>query len=202
MKIGLMGGTFNPIHLGHLFISEHIRMNADLDKIVFIPSGNPPHKDSKEVISAKHRYNMVLLAIEDNPYFDLSTIEMDREGNSYTIDTIEELKRMYLEDEFFFIIGGDSLHELTKWKNPSELFKSVTFIVIGRQGIEEKRNLEKIKEYKELFNASIHYLDAPLIEISSTTIRNNLKDKKSIKYMVDPKVEDYIKHHELYKTED
>lgn len=202
MKIGLMGGTFNPIHLGHLFISEHIRMSANLDKVVFIPSGNPPHKNSKEVISAKHRYNMVLLAIDDNPYFEVSKIEIDRDGNSYTIDTIKELKSIHPEDEFYFIIGGDSLHELTKWKNAPELLKTITFIVIGRQGIEEKRNLEKIEEYKKLYNASIHYLDAPLIEISSTRIRDNLKEGKSIKYMVDRKVEAYIKDHDLYKMED
>lgn len=202
MKIGIMGGTFNPIHLGHLFISEYIRMNAPLDKVIFIPSGNPPHKDKKDLVSAKHRYNMVLLATEDNPFFEVSSIEMDRDGNSYTIDTVHELNRKYPNDDFYFIIGGDSLHELTKWKKATKLLETVSFIVIGRQGIDEESNLNKIEEYKRLFNASIYYLDAPLIEVSSTNIRNNLKEGKSIKYMVDSKVEEYIKDYDLYKTEE
>ncbi|TJX14765.1 nicotinate-nucleotide adenylyltransferase [Tissierella creatinini] len=199
MKIGLMGGTFNPIHLGHLLISEHIRMEAHLDKVLFIPSGHPPHKYESEVASALHRYNMALLATENNPYFEVSTIEIDREGNTYTIDTIEELKRKYPDDEFYFIIGGDTISELTKWKSPSILLQTLSFIVIGRSGIDKEWILKKIKGYEEKYNASMHYIDAPIIEISSTTIRHNLKNGKSVKYMVKTKVEEYIIIHNLYK---
>lgn len=202
MRIGLMGGTFNPIHLGHLIMCEYIRMDCNLDKVIFIPSSNPPHKDKSQVMSVAHRYDMVQLAIEDNPYFEVSSIEMDRQGNSYTIDTIEELKTQYKDDEFYFIIGGDNLHELIKWKDASKLLKTTSFIVIGRQGVDEDINMLKIKEYEEVYNAKIHYLNAPLIEISSTTIRDYLKEGKSIRYMVPKKVEDYIMLHKLYRSEE
>ncbi len=199
MKIGLMGGTFNPIHIGHLIIAEHIRTFAGLDKVVFIPTGHPPHKDEKELVSAEHRYNMVKIAIDDNPYFEASRIEIDRVGSTYTIDTVEELKKTYPEDEFFFLIGGDTLDELLKWKNHEKLLKTTQFILVGRSGVDEEKINKTIKKYKEEYDSSITYVKGPLIEISSTTIRDYLEREISIKYLVEKKVEKYIMEMELYK---
>lgn len=198
MKIGLMGGTFNPIHLGHLLVSEYIRENFPLDIIIFIPSGNPPHKDLDHVIDAHHRYNMVNLAIKDNPYFTISDIEIKRSGKSYTIDTIDEIKKSFPNDSIYFIIGGDSLYNLTTWKDYRSLFNKTSFILIDRHGIEENKMINYIKELKEEFGANIDYIDGPQIEISSTNIRKNLINNKSIKYMVTKEVEDYITNNRLY----
>lgn len=198
MKIGLMGGTFNPVHLGHLLISEYIRENFPLDLIIFIPSGNPPHKDLDHVIDANHRYNMVNLAIKDNPYFTISDIEIKRSGKSYTIDTIDEIKKRFPNDSIYFIIGGDSLYNLTTWKDYRSLFIKTSFILIDRHGIEENKMINYIKELKEEFGANIDFIDGPQIEISSTNIRKNLINNKSIKYMVTKEVEDYITKNRLY----
>lgn len=228
MKIGLLGGTFNPIHLGHLIISEYIRVNYPLDKIIFIPTGNPPHKNRNEIIDAYHRYKMVEMAIETNPFFELSDIEINRMGKSYTIDTIEEISSKYkeanmspnhppaccsgvtqhnncsqnLKDDIYFIIGGDTLFELTTWKEIDRLFKMTNFLVVGRHGIEDNRSIDKINELKSLYNARIQYFDGPGIEISSTGIRENIKNNKNIKYLVPESVENYIELNRLYVSED
>lgn len=201
MKVGLMGGTFNPIHLGHLLISEYIRDNFPLDKIIFIPSGNPPHKNWGELIATKHRYNMSLLATGSNQYFDVSSLEINRQGKSYTVDTINEFKSTYPNDEFYFIIGGDTLYELTKWHDYNKLFSITNFIVIDRPGFENIEILDKIEDLNRVYGASIFYIKGPLIDISSTQIRQNLKHNKSIKYLVPKEVEDYISFHKLYISE-
>lgn len=202
MKIGLMGGTFNPIHLGHLIISEYIRLSLPLDKIIFIPSGNPPHKDFDEIISVDHRYKMALLATNSNPYFQISLSEINRKGFSYTIDTIREFKEKLLNDELYFIIGADSLNELTSWKDYNLLFKITNFIAIGRPGLTEEYNLGKIKELNDIYDANIQYINGPLIEISSTDIRERISKNLSIKYLVQETVEEYIKLNRLYTLED
>lgn len=202
MKIGLMGGTFNPIHLGHLIISEFVRLSLPLDKIIFIPSGNPPHKDFDEIISVDHRYKMALLATNSNPHFQISLSEINRKGYSYTIDTIRELKEKLPNDELYFIIGADSLNELTSWKDYNLLFKITNFIAIGRPGLTEEYNLGKIKELNEKYDANIQYINGPLIEISSTDIREKISKNISIKYLVQETVEEYIKLNRLYILED
>lgn len=202
MRIGLMGGTFNPIHLGHLLISEYIRETFPLDKIIFIPSGNPPHKDLNLIVNAHHRYNMVELAIKDNPFFAISDIEVIRKGKSYTIDTIDEIKKNYPDDSIYFIIGGDSLSNLSTWKDYETLLKKTNFILIDRHGFEENKLTRYIKELEDKYGANIDYMDGPEIEISSTLIRENLINGKSIKYMVTKDVEDYIYNNSLYLLED
>ena len=202
MKIGLMGGTFNPIHLGHLIISEYIRLSLPLDKIIFIPSGNPPHKDFDEIISVEHRYKMAVLATNSNPHFQISLSEINRKGFSYTIDTIREFKEKLPGDELYFIIGADSLNELTSWKDYKQLFKITNFIAIGRPGLTDEYNLCKIVELKSLYDANIQYINGPLIEISSTDIRERISKNLSIKYLVQETVEDYIELNKLYTLED
>jgi len=201
MKIGLMGGTFNPIHQGHLIISEYIRVRFPLDKIIFIPSGTPPHKEELKTVSAEHRYNMVSLAIETNPYFDISSVEVNRKGKSYTVDTITEFKKLNPMDDLFFIVGADTIYDFINWKNYETLFSMTKFIVIGRYGLNVENNIEKINELKQKYNAQIIYMNGPLVDISSTDIRNRISEKESIKYIVPEKVEEYINENRLYVSE-
>ena len=199
MKIGIMGGTFNPIHLGHLMLSEYIREGLALDKVIFIPTGQPPHKDTSAVIDGIHRKAMTELAIEDNPYFFLSSIELDRKDKTYTIDTIKELKEQYKEHTFVMIMGPDSLMSIESWKDSSKLLKEIDFIVADRVSRENKEISKEIKRLNLKYNIDIKQLDIPLLEISSTQIRDRLKRNKSIKYLVKENVYRYILKNDLYK---
>nr|WP_300002099.1 nicotinate-nucleotide adenylyltransferase [Tissierella sp.] len=198
MKIGIMGGTFNPIHLGHLVLSEHIREEMGLDKIIFIPTGHPPHKDNSEVIEGYHRKAMVELSIGDNPCFDLSDIELKRIQKSYTIDTIYELKELYKDDRLIMIIGGDSLINIESWKEAEKLLREIEFVVADRVLREKKDIVEEIKRLNNKYEADIKYFDTPLIEISSTEIRDRMRSGKSIKYLVKEEVYRYILEKGLY----
>ena len=141
MKIGLLGGTFNPIHMGHLIISEYIRQVFPLDKVIFIPTGDPPHKNESTLIPALDRYEMTKLAIKTNPYFDVSDIELKRVGKSYTSDTIDAFKAELPQDELYFIIGGDILDELISWKDIRDVFKKIGFIMIGRNRLKDRKSV-------------------------------------------------------------
>ncbi|NLL81480.1 MAG: nicotinate-nucleotide adenylyltransferase [Tissierellia bacterium] len=202
MKIGLLGGTFNPIHMGHLIISEHIRQVFPLDKVIFIPSSDPPHKDQENLIPAYNRYEMTRLAIQSNPCFEISDIELKREGKSYTFDTIHAIKNEMPLDELYFIIGADILYELNTWKDISGIFKKIKFILVGRNRIEDHKIIKKIEEYNKGYNSSIYYIKGPHIEISSTLIRELVKEGKSIKYLVPKEVEGYIIENNLYTMGD
>ncbi len=194
MKIGLLGGTFNPIHYGHLINAEIIRENFQLDKILFIPSKHPVHKDLEGNIPSEDRFNMVKLAIAGNNSFDVSRIEIDRDGGSYTIITIKQLQVFYEKAELYLIIGSDSFNEIGIWKDSKEILQIVPLIVMKRPGYEKinKKIIETAKEVK--------FTDNPLIGISSSMIRDNIKNNKTIKYLVPVKVEDYIKKKGLYKN--
>lgn len=198
MKIGLMGGTFNPIHMGHLIISEFLRITFPLDKVIFIPSGNPPHKNN-DIAESNHRMAMVNLATSQNPFFEVSSIELKRTGKSYTIDTIKEIKDIYPNDQLYFIIGSDSLLDLTSWKDFESLISKTNFLICGRPENTEESILNKIDELTKEYNSNIIYIKGPLIEISSTLIRDRIKDQKSIKYLVTGEVEEYIYKNNLYK---
>lgn len=198
MKIGLLGGTFNPIHMGHLIISEYIREVFPLDKVIFIPTGDPPHKNESTLIPALDRYEMTKLAIKTNPYFDVSDIELKRVGKSYTSDTIDAFKAELPQDELYFIIGGDILDELISWKDIRDVFKKIGFIMIGRNRLKDNEIMKKINDYNKEYNSTIYYIEGPQIEISSTLIRELIKEKKSIRYLVPKEIEDYILYHDLY----
>lgn len=199
MKIGIMGGTFNPIHLGHLVLSEYIKDEMGLDKIIFIPTGNPPHKDNSEIAEGFHRKAMVDLSISDNPYFTLSDIELKRTKKTYTIDTIYELKRLYKNDTLSMIIGADSLINIGSWKDSDTLLKEVDFVVADRVLREKKNVVKEIERLNLKHGIKIRYFDTPLIEISSTEIRDRIRTDKSIKYLVREEVYRYIVKNNLYK---
>lgn len=194
MKIGLLGGTFNPIHNGHLGNAEIIKENFNLDKVLFIPSKYPVHKNLEGNVSSEDRYNMVKLAINDNKYFEASRIEIDREGESYFIITIKQLLDIYKDSELYLIIGADAFNEINIWKESKEILKTVSFIIMRRPG-HESINRKLIKMAKD-----VKFANNPLIEISSSEIRKNIRNNKSIKYLIPGKVEEYIIKKELYKN--
>lgn len=195
MKIGILGGTFNPIHMGHLMIAEHIRQEKNFDKIIFIPTGDPPHKDV-EVPGIK-RAEMVRLAIYDNKHFEMSSIEVNREGITYTVDTLRELKNIY--DEMYYIIGSDTIFQLRTWKNFKEVAKMAKFIYMLRPGTEDTRILsDEIEFLKENYNAQIEEIEGPMLYLSSTYLRGRIKADKSIKYLVPVSVIKFINDEGLY----
>ncbi len=193
MKIGLFGGTFNPVHYGHLINAEIIKENLGLDKILFIPSKHPVHKNLDGNVSSEDRFNMLKLASEDNPDFDVSRIEIDRKDESYFIITIKQLFDIYKKAELFLLIGADAFNEIDIWKDSQEILQIVSFIVMKRPGFEHI-NQDIIRMAK-----NIKFVENPLIEISSSNIRENIKKNKSIKYLVPLRVEEYIITKELYK---
>lgn len=197
IKIGLMGGTFDPIHNGHLVLAEQVRTRFQMDKIIFIPSGNPPHKQS--MADKDHRYNMTKLAIEDNEFFEISTIELDQDHKTYTIDTVKRMKAEYGDNtEVYFITGADAIIDLPTWKDFDELVTICKFIGSTRPGIEDKELSEKIDSLVRDHQANITITQVPALAISSTDIRRRVKYNLSIKYLLPAKTEAYIYEHELY----
>lgn len=199
-KIGILGGTFNPIHCGHLIIAEAVRESFFLDKVLFIPSGQPPHKPDSEVIDAEYRYEMVRRAVASNRFFEASRVEMDRAGYSYTIDTLQTLREEYgTEAELYFIIGADVIPELITWKEFKSVFKLCEFIAVLRPGHVRKTFETAIEELKRDYDIKIDMTEAPLIDISSSDIRDRCSAGKSIKYLVTEDIEEYIRTEGLYR---
>ncbi len=198
-KIGIMGGTFDPIHNGHLIIAENSRINFNLDKIIFIPTGMPAHKIKNGITSDNHRYKMVLLSINSNPYFSISPLEIEREGITYTIDTIKYLMSKNEDTEYYFIMGSDSLYNFHKWKDYKELLNLCKFIVAKRPNQNNNKLEERIKELNNISSNTIQILEFPMIDISSTDIRERVSLNKSIKYLVPESVEIYIEKYGLYR---
>ncbi len=193
-KIGILGGSFDPIHVGHLMIAEAVWDEYKLDKILFVPCANPPHKNNV-LTSAKHRFNMTLLATCSNPHFEVSAIEIERTGPSYTVDTIKEFKRIYGDDtELYFIIGADCIQELPTWHKIDELLKLCQFIATRRPSY--TTDLDIIA--KEFSDYNIKVLETPELEISSTDIRQRIKKGYSIQYITTEQVQQYIRKEELY----
>lgn len=199
-KIGIMGGTFDPIHVGHLVTAEAVRIEYCLEKVLFIPAANPPHKQDSQVISAVHRYIMTVMATYSNPHFYVSSIEMERPGPSYTIDTIRILAEQYgSECELFFITGADAVGDLPTWNGIEELLDLCRFIATTRPGCVSTLD-EVIAQFGDKGRDRIHRLTTPELEISSTDIRERVKRGRSIKYIVPESVESYILKEGLYRT--
>jgi len=197
-KIGLFGGSFNPIHTGHLLLAESARDQYELDRVLFIPTGNNPFKISLDDISREHRLNMVELAIKDNPYFEVMTHEIDQTGITYTIDTIEEIKKSFPNSDFYFITGADLMFEITLWKGAPELLKSVKFITTFRPGYSHEKLDARIEELQEIYDASIYKLYSSEMDITSSEIRSRVKNGYSIRYLLPKAVEEYIYKEKLY----
>jgi nicotinate-nucleotide adenylyltransferase len=202
-KIGIMGGTFNPIHHGHLVTAQEALSQFKLDMVIFIPTGNPPHKIENEVASAEDRYIMTVIATSSNSNFFVSRMEIDRKGKSYTIDTVRQLKKIYGSSSLlYFITGADAILEILTWKNTDEIVSLCKFIAATRPGY----NLSRIEDLrKRLFSNTeaadnkIYIMEIPALSISSTDIRNRVKHNRPIDYLLPEGVSNYILKHGLYK---
>ena len=189
--IGILGGTFNPIHLGHLVMAQEVFEKLKLDKIIFVPSNIPPHK-RKDVVPAAKRYAMVRLAIQGNPAFEVSDCEIKRAGKSFSIDTAQFLRQQFpVGTKFFFIIGGDSFSTLSTWKNIDQLCQLVSFVVVNRPGSKRRRSRIKTK-----------FVSMPSIGISSSDIRKRIAKNQSIKYLLSNQVVEYIEKNKFYHKRD
>lgn len=198
-RIGISGGTFDPIHHGHLIVAQVVMEKLKLDHVVFIPSGTPPHKQSYEVTDAELRFRMLELAISGNPDFTPSRIEIDRKGMTYTVDTLTELKALYGEKaELIFIIGADVVADLLTWKDSRKVFEMCGFAAVMRPGYDSKRFDERIALLEKNYGAVIYPVEAPLIDISSTAIRKRVSEGKSIRYLVPETVNKFIHDNRLY----
>lgn len=193
MKICLFGGTFDPPHIGHLLVAQTIFESEDFDKMFFIPALNPPHKDSSSITAIEHRVKMLELAIQDNPQFEISDLEVTRGGVSYSIDTIQALKKEngFSSDELYFLLGSDTLKSFHTWKEPEAILKECQVIVAVRPGF-------RPSDIPAWILSKIRFANLPRIEISATTIRERWRTDKTIRYMVTQPVWEYINEKNLY----
>ncbi len=201
MKIGILGGTFNPIHLGHLIIAEEALNFHNLSKVIFMPVNQPPHKNAAGLTKSEHRYNMVKEAIKGLKHFDVSDIEINRKGKSFTIDTVRMVRKQLGGDcEIYLIIGADSVNELNTWKDIELLMEMCKFIVLNRpeNGTADTMTFDKIMDKDKAIEMKKLMVGIPPIGISSTEIRKRLKTGGSVRFWTPPGVINYIRKHKLY----
>ncbi len=201
LRLGIMGGTFDPIHFGHLICAEQAREQFDLDYVVFMPTGSPAFKADTKVSAAEHRYNMVVLATRKNTKFDVSRLEIEREGVTYTYDTLRYLRDSLTDDtELFFITGADAIISVLKWKNAEKMVELAHFVAATRPGYDYSELMESVDENADL-SGKVSFFDVPGLAISSTDLRERISEGKSITYMTPISVSDYIHSHSLYTNE-
>ena len=201
MNIGVLGGTFDPIHLGHLIIAGGTKAQLSLDEVLFVPAGQPWLKANNYISTAEHRIQMVRLAIADKPYFKLSTMEIKRPGPSYTVDTIAELKgQLDVTDKLFFILGWDNLVQLPQWREPARLVKMCHLVAVPRVGYPTP-DLNSLEATIPGLSRSTTLLETPRIDISASEIRDRVAQGLSIHHLVPESVERYIKERKLYVTQ-
>ena len=200
MNIGVLGGTFDPIHIGHLILAEEVRARLNLAETLFVPAGQPWLKVDNSISSAEHRVEMVRLAIADRPYFKLEAMEAGRPGSSYTVDTIDGLKaQLGIGDELFFILGADNLAELPLWREPSRLITICHLVVVPRPDY-PLPDLKALEAIIPGLSQRVLLMDKPEIDISASVIRDRVARGLSIYHLVPEPVERYIKEHQLYLT--
>lgn len=196
-RIGILGGSFNPIHNGHIYLAQKVKDKLCLDNVIFIPTCIAPHKDNGDFAHKNHRYNMVKIAVEG--IFDISDIEVKTDKVSYAVDTMAEIKNIYKNDEIFYIIGADSLVAFMEWRDPLKLFEMLRIVVVDRAGTD----IDKVAdEYRVKYGANIIVCHIDEYDVSSTDIRNAIKNKRDISNLVPQKVVEYIFKHKLYTEEE
>ncbi|MFN2745251.1 MULTISPECIES: nicotinate-nucleotide adenylyltransferase [Bacillus] len=187
-KIGVFGGTFDPPHNGHLLMANEVLYKMGLDEIWFMPNQIPPHKQENSFSQSRHRVEMLKLAIKGKRNFKLETIELEREGPSYTYDTVCLLKKRYPNDEFYFIIGADMIEYLPKWSNIDKLIEMIQFVGVKRPGFQIETPYPLV------------FVDVPVFEVSSSLLRDRIKNRQPTDYLIPDDVKVYVKEHHLYET--
>lgn len=201
-RVGIMGGTFDPIHISHLILAEAAYEQLNLEYVLFLPSGNPPHKKERPGgASDRDRLEMVRLAISDNPHFVLDEEEMKREGFTYTYETLQNLRTLHPDTDYFFIVGADSLMAFHTWMHPERITSSCILVAAVRDQINRTEILSKIDQLRVHYHADIRLLDTPDLEISSSHLRSMCRSGQSVRYYVPDQVFHYIKTNGLYKEE-
>lgn len=198
-KIGIIGGTFDPVHYGHLILAEQARIEAALDQVIFMPAMVQPFKLNTKITDGNHRYEMLRKAVAGNPYFSVSRRELDSPEISYTINTLRDCNAEFGADsEIYFIIGTDAFLNMEKWRSAEELLEGFCFVVGTRPGYKEQELKQLLKRIREQYNTKIVEINNSEVEISSTDIKSRIRQGKSIKYLLPESVEEYIYHERLY----
>jgi len=202
-KIGIMGGTFNPIHFGHLLLAEAAYEQCKLDKILIMPTKNPYYKKISKQITDQTRIDMVKLAIADNPHFEFSDLELQKQEMSYTAKTLTQLRKENTNADYFFLMGADSLFHLDTWKSPQKIFNMSTIVVASRNDMSSSALQSQVEYLDNKYdNVKIIILNSPNLEISSNDIRRRKREGKSIRYFLPREVEQYINENKLYIEEE
>ena len=197
LRLGILGGTFDPIHNGHLVAAQETHYQLALDRILFVPAGTPPHKPNKPVSPAHHRLHMIELAIASQPAFGISRVDVDRPGPHYTVDMLQLLRNEWPPDaHLFFIEGSDSLAEMVSWYQPQQLIQLCELAVVRRPGSDV--DLAELERRLPGLNSRLHWIDMPLLDISSTDLRARVREGRPISYLVPATVEAYISENGLY----
>jgi len=199
MKIGILGGTFNPIHLGHIQMTQFAIKNYGFDKVVILPSGNPPHKNSENLLSGHKRYEMCLLATVDHDNLIVESLEIERKGTTYTIDSLEYFSNIYSNNSIYYIIGGDTVLHLNKWKQFEKVFKLCKFIAFLREGYDNSKILNHAKYLKKQYNLDITFDYQGIMDVSSSDIRNKIANNVDVSEFIPKRVIEYIYEYKIYK---
>ena len=197
MRAGIVGGTLDPVHMGHLLLAEESRVRLDLEEVVFIPTGSPWMKSERAISPAHHRLNMARLATRTNPFFRVSSMEIDRPGATYTVDTLEQVHREG-DDDLYFILGVDSLQDFEQWKEPAKVLSLCTVVAGPRPGYTPP-DIGSIAAIHPSGRDEVVFLDGPLVDISGTEIRGRVAKGMSVRYLVPEEVERYICRYGLYR---
>lgn len=199
-RIGILGGTFNPIHNGHIQMAEYSHKAAELDKVILMPTFVPPHKESTNLVSCEHRLNMCRLACLNLPYAEVSDFEIKLEGKSYTYRTLELLKSQNKNDEFFFIVGADMFLSMQNWKNPEIIFELATVIAVPRDEDSVSQLSNHYENVLKKMGAKAIVLKDSVLTVSSTYIRDNIDNQSALQSLIDSRVYNYIKENNLYRV--
>jgi nicotinate-nucleotide adenylyltransferase len=200
MRLGVFGGTFDPVHVGHLILAEQCREQGGLDRVLFLPAARPPHKQERELTSFERRVEMLQLALAGNPGFSIEELEKDRPGPSYTADTLGILQKKYPGAELFLLLGSDSLLDLPFWYEPLKILEQATLLIVARPGWEIPQNVRQSLRLPEDAVLRFQVAPCPLIDIASRELRHLVSESKSIRYMVPRAVEVYIQEKKLYRA--
>lgn len=198
MKLGIFGGTFDPVHLGHLILAERCRDECGLDEVWFVPASSPPHKDDSSITPAQARAEMLEFAIAGCPHFAVSRIELEREGPSYTVDTLQQLVDEGADRELFLLIGADSLHDFGSWREPERIAQLATVVAVNRGREPLPNAAETTAALGEQIASRVVHLNIPPIDVSATEIRERIKSERTIRFLTPRAVEAYIRENQLY----